>query len=118
MSIQITGSEVKENKQPGRVTEDTDLVDQPYPGKDNSLIPEFSSHGKFKPPLTPSNILKLQRSIGNRAVQRLIKTSSGHRCGPSCTHIQRHMNHEHEHGAKNTQIQRHMGHDHDKEDPH
>jgi hypothetical protein len=121
MSIQTRGSEVKEDKQPGRVAETPDLMDQFDPGKDTSLTPGFSSPGKFNPPLTPSNILKLQRSIGNQAVQRLItreKTTSGHRCGPACNHIQRHMDHQHEHEAKNTQIQRHMGHDHEEEEGH
>jgi hypothetical protein len=121
MSIQTRGSGIEEDKQPGRVTDNPDLMNQFNPGKDTSLIPEFSSLGKFNPPLTPSNILKLQRSIGNQAVQRLIaheKASGGHRCGPTCNHIQRHMDHEHKHDAKNTQIQRHMGHDHEEEEGH
>jgi hypothetical protein len=121
MSTQILGPEVKETKQPGREKDAPDLLDQSYPAKDNSLTPELNSQRKFSPSLTPSNILKLQRSIGNQAVQRLItreKASGGHRCDSSCNHIQRHMNGEPKPGTNNTQVQRHMGHDHDEEDPH
>lgn len=117
MSVHVTGSEARENIQPQSQIEASDEVEQSYSNESFSQTPGFAKQGKFSPGLTPSNILNLQRSIGNQAVQRLIareRTGSEHQCTPTCNHVQRLM--APIFGKQSSQIQRHMGHDHGEEE--